>query len=305
MEIDAAEVTFPGHGGEPIGAFLARPVGAGPFPALVVVHEVHGPSDHVRGMARRFADEGFVAIAPDLWHRDRGKGFPEGSTDLAVLKAFVETVPDARMTGDLAAAARFLRTRPEVRRESVGTVGFCMGGIYAFHLACEPGAVRACVDFYGRLRYDRPSPAKPRGNLDRVAELRCPFLGIFGGMDNLIPLQDVLALKECLGARGFVIAYPRAGHAFMNETRPSYRKEEAEDAWGRTLLFLREHLAPETLPPGAGPAVPTYVPPQDDRRKRGPGNRHGPGRGPDRGPQRGPGHGPPRGPNRGNRGRPS
>jgi len=270
MDIAEAEVRLPGHGGDEIGGSLARPAGAGPWPALVLVHEVHGPSDHVRGMARRFAAEGFVAVAPDLWWRDRGKGFPEGATDLAVLKAFVETAPDARMVGDLAAAARFLRTRPEVRRESVGAVGFCMGGIYAFHLACEPGAIRACVDLYGRLRYDRPSPAKPRGNLDRVGELRCPFLGIFGGMDNLIPLKDVLALKESLGARGHVVAYPRAGHAFMNETRPSYREDDAKDAWRRTLLFLRESLAPETLPPDAGPAVPTYRPPGDHRRGRGP-----------------------------------
>ena len=260
MGIDASDVRFPGHGGDAVGGFLARPEGAGPWPALVVVHEIFGLSDHIRDVARRFAAEGFVALAPDLWERDRGKGFPEGETDLLRLRAFVESIPDERMTGDLSAAARFLRHRPEVRRDGVGTVGFCMGGIYAFHLACEPGTVRACVDFYGRLRYDNPSPAKPRGNLERVGDLRCPILGIFGAMDNLIPLKDVLALKETLGGRGAVIAYPRAGHAFMNDTRPSYREEDAKDAWRRTLLFLREHLAPETLPRGAGPAVPVYRP---------------------------------------------
>lgn len=255
-----AEVRFPGHGGEEIGGFLARPAGAGPWPALVVAHEVFGLSDHIRTVARRFAAEGFVALAPDLWSRDHGKGFPAGEADLLVLKAFVETIPDARMVGDLAAAARFLQARPEVRRDAVGTAGFCMGGIYAFHLACEPGVVKACVDFYGRLRYDHPSPHKPKGNLDRVRELKCPFLGIFGGMDNLIPLQDVLNLKESLGGRGHVIAYPRAGHAFLNDTRPSYREEEAKDAWRRTMLFLRENLAPDTLPPDASPAVPEYRP---------------------------------------------
>jgi carboxymethylenebutenolidase len=182
--------------------------------------------------------------------------------DLKVLRAFVETIPDERMVGDLAAAARWLRTRPEVRRDAVGTVGFCMGGIYAFHLACEPGAVQACVDLYGRLRYDRPTPAKPKGNLDRVGDLRCPLLGIFGAMDGFIPLKDVLALKESLGARGHVIAYPKAGHAFLNDTRPSYRPEEAADAWRRTLLFLRENLAPEALPPDAAPAVPRFHPKQ-------------------------------------------
>jgi carboxymethylenebutenolidase len=268
MDIQPAEVRFPGHGEEEIGGFLARPARAGPWPAVVVVHEVFGLTDHIRDMARRFAAEGFVALAPDLWCRDRGRTFPEGETDLLRLKAFVETVPDGRMTGDLAAAARHLRARPEVRRDAVGAVGFCMGGIYAFHLACEPGAVEAAVDFYGRLRYDHPSPLKPKGNLERVGELRCPLLGVFGAMDNLVPLKDVLALKESIGARGRVIAYPQAGHAFMNDTRPSYRESEAKDAWRRSVLFLREHLAPETVPPEVGTSVPVYRPPGGRRPKR-------------------------------------
>jgi carboxymethylenebutenolidase len=258
METREEEVRYPGHGGDAVPGFLASPAAGGPRPALVVVHEVFGPSDHVRAMARGFAAEGFVALVPDLWARDRGGAFPGGESDLKVLRAFVESVPDARMIGDLAAAARWLRERPGVRGEAVGTVGFCMGGIYAFHLACEPGAVAACVDFYGRLRYEPPSPLKPKGNLDRVGELRCPLLGVFGAMDNLVPLRDVLALKESLGGRGHVIAYPRAGHAFMNASRPSYREPEAKDAWRRALLFLREHLDPGSLPPGAPPAVPVF-----------------------------------------------
>ena len=153
-------------------------------------------------------------------------------------------------------------------------VGFCLGGIFAFHLACEEGTpVRACVDFYGRLRYGRPTENHPRAPLERVRELRCPILGVFGGTDELIPLRDVLALKETLGNRGSVIAYPRAGHAFLNDDRPSYREEDAKDAWRRAVLFLRERLAPDTLPEDAPPAVPEYKPPaakkgRHRRRKR-------------------------------------
>jgi carboxymethylenebutenolidase len=252
------DLRIPGHGGAEIAAVLERPAGAGPFPAVVLVHEIWGLTDHVRDLARRFAAEGFVALAPDLWSRDHGNGFPAGETDLVVLRAFVETIPDARMIGDLVAAAAHLKALPGIRHSAVGTVGFCMGGIYAFHLACETGDVAACVDFYGRLRYDRPSDIKPRGNLERVRDLRCPLLGIFGGMDHLVPLKDVLALKDSLGGRGAVIAYPRAGHAFLNDTRTTYRAEEAKDAWRRAILFLREKLAPDTLPPEAGPAVPEY-----------------------------------------------
>ena len=279
MDIEAAEARFPGHGGGEVGGFLARPAGPGTRPALVLVHEIFGPSEHSRDMARRFAAEGFEVLSPDLWWRDRGGAFPGGDADLPTLRAFVESIPDERMIGDLAAAAAFLRARPEVRPDGVGTVGFCMGGIYAFHLACERGAVKACVDFYGRLRYDRTSPRKPKGNLDRVAELRCPFLGIFGGMDDLIPLEDVLALKESLGPRGFVIAYPRAGHAFMNRGRPAYAAAEAEDAWRRSLLFLREKLAPETLPPDAAPAVPRFRPAGTGKGGGPGGRRRGAGKG--------------------------
>jgi carboxymethylenebutenolidase len=262
------DIRFPGHGGEEIAAVLERPAGPGPFPAIVLVHEVFGVTPHIRDLARRFAAEGFVVLAPDLWSRDRGRGFPEGEADVLVLKAFVETIPDAR----LVAAAGHLMGMEGVRRDRVGAVGFCMGGIFAFHLACEPGVVAACVDFYGLLRYDAPSPNHPRGNLDRVGELRCPFLGVFGGMDNLIPLRDMLTLKEALGGRGSVIAYPRAGHAFLDDTRPSWREEDAKDAWRRAVLFLRERLAPETLPPDAAPSVPVY---REGNGKKGRGKRRG------------------------------
>jgi carboxymethylenebutenolidase len=272
MEAEGAEATFPGHGGDPVPAFLARPAGPGPWPALVVVHEVFGPTDWIRSACRRLAGEGFLSLAPDLWARDRGRGFPEGTEDLKALKEFVGTVPAARITGDLAGAARFLAARPDVRRGAVGTVGFCMGGIFAFHLACEEGTpVRACVDFYGRIRYDASTPEHPRSPLERVRELKCPLLAVFGAMDHLVPLKDVLALKESLGGRGSVIAYPRAGHGFLNETRAAYREEEAKDAWHRAVLFLRERLAPDTIPPGLGPAVPEYRPPpsKKGRRRRG------------------------------------
>jgi carboxymethylenebutenolidase len=283
----ASDVRFSGHGDVEIGAFLARPNGAGPYPGVVLVHEIFGITSHIRDMARRFAAEGFVALVPDLWSRypERKIQVAEASTDLRplaeedliLLRQFVETVPDAQMIGDLAAAARLLQARAEVRKQGVGAVGFCMGGIYAFHMACEPLApLKACVDFYGRLVYPAPTPEKPRSNLERVKELRCPLLGIFGALDPLIPLVQVMRLKESLGGRGSVIAYPRAGHAFMNDTRPSYRPEDAADAWRRSLIFLRTHLAPETLPNDAGPAVPAFPKGKGSR----PGGRTGdPGRG--------------------------
>jgi len=264
-----SEVRFPGHGGEPVAGHLARPAGARPAPAVVLVHGIGGFDDHIRAVARRFAEEGFAALAPDLGERDRGRGFPQGTGDPAAPREPVAAPPDARIAGDLAGAARYLSTLPGVRRGAVGAVGFGAGGTWAFHLACERTApIKACVDFYGPLRRDPATPEKPKGNLDRVHELCCPLLGIFGAKDELIPLADVLALKEALGGRGAVIAYPRAGHGFHDDTRPSYREEEAKDAWRRAILFLRERMAPDTLPPDALPAVPDCRPPAGGGGKR-------------------------------------
>ena len=256
------EVRFPGNGGQEVGGVLLVPEGIGPWPAVVVVHEVRGPARHVLDAARSLAEEGFVALVPDLWSRERAAGrLPAEDADLAAWTAFVETVHHARIVGDLAAACRWLLERPETGPRAVGTVGFSMGGIFAFHLACERGApVRACVDICGRVRYGAPTPNHPRGPLDRVAELNAHVLGIFGGSDPLVPLADVLALKEALAGRGHVIAYPRAGHSFLDPASEEFREDDAEDAWRRTLLFLRERLAPETLNEEEGPSVPVYTP---------------------------------------------
>lgn len=256
------QVAFPGNGGQEIAGTLQLPEGSGPWPGVVVAHEVWGPTDYVSEAAAALAAEGFAALVPDLWSRDRAAGrLPPEDADLAAWTAFVETVHHARIVGDLVASCRFLLGRPEVGPRALGTVGFSMGGIFAFHLACERGAsIRACVDFYGRIRYARSTPNHPRSPLERVGELQAPVLGIFGGFDALVPLQDVLALKEALGARGHVIAYPRAGHSFLDPAAEAYREDDAEDAWRRALLFLRERLAPETLNEEEGPAVPVFKP---------------------------------------------
>ncbi len=290
-ETVTSKVIVAAHGGAEIGGFLARPESAGPHPALVLVHEIFGLTDYMQQTAERFAEEGFVTVVPDLWWRDTPDtpGEPLVETDLLKLREFVETIPDAQMIGDLVAAARWLRERPEVRKDGIGTAGFYMGGIYAFHLACEEGTpVKACVDFYGRITYPNPSDIKPRSNLQKVGELKCPLLGIFGGIDPFIPLQDVLHLKERVGGRGSIIAYPRAGHGFMAPDRGAYREDDADDAWRRTMIFLKEKLAPDLLEADAGPAVPEFVPKKQDKNWKNPhkNKRRGKGKGRGRGRKR-------------------
>jgi carboxymethylenebutenolidase len=156
-------------------------------------------------------------------------------------------LPDRRVLGDLAGAVELLRGRPEVRPESIGITGFCMGGQYALMAACTVSGIAACVSWYGMLRYAEKDEVKPASPLDLSPNLRCPYLGLFGAEDGIIPVADVEELRRILQREGktFEIeVYAGAGHAFFNDARPEmYRPEVAKRAWPRAVEFLRRYLA--------------------------------------------------------------
>jgi carboxymethylenebutenolidase len=241
LPVRDAAVTFM-QGGDRVPGYLAMPDDAnGPRPAVLVVQEVWGLDDHIRAVARRIAGEGFVALAPDLFSRE---GPPPGNT-IEVLRPFMFRIPDPRVVADLEAAMGYLRQSPSVKDKPIGAVGFCVGGTWARMLAARESGLAACVDFYGRLRYPELSPAKPFQPMDRVAEMRCPYLGLFGGDDPVIPQPDVDELKRRLEAAGrkFIIkVYEGAPHAFFNDSRPLYRNPPADAAWSETVRFLKLHL---------------------------------------------------------------
>ncbi len=211
-------------------------------PAIIIIPDVRGLSEHYRDIARRFAAEGFFALAVDLYSR-------EGAPDLPTMEsvfAWMQNLDDRRVLGDIEAAVRFLAIRPEVRSRSIGITGFCMGGQYALMAACSVTGLAACVSFYGMLRYAETTALKPASPLDLAPQLSCPFLGLFGADDAIIPGADVRELARILRRNGKVFQtklYPGAGHAFFNDTRPeAFRPDAARDAWRRALGFLRSHL---------------------------------------------------------------
>jgi len=159
---------------------------------------------------------------------------------------WIRGLDDRRVLGDVDAAARFLRSRVEVRRLSVGVVGFCLGGQYALMSACDPANFSACVSFYGMLRYAEHNERKPQSPLEMAPRLACPYLGFFGADDALIPKADVRELETILksnGKRYQTKTYAGAGHAFFNDRRPdAYRPDAAADAWTRAIAFFREIL---------------------------------------------------------------
>jgi carboxymethylenebutenolidase len=230
------------RGNDRIKAYAARLSREERLPAVIIIHDVRGLSEHYQGIARRFANEGFFALAIDLYSREGAPLLP----NVEAAFAWMRGLSDARVLADIGGAVRFLRSRPEVRPRSVGITGFCMGGQYALMAACTVPDLAACVSFYGMLRYAEKTPLKPQSPLDLAPDLSCPYLGLFGGDDTLIPRPDIKELESILRRAGKTFQtkiYRDAGHAFFNDERPdAYRPEAAKDAWARALAFFRAHL---------------------------------------------------------------
>jgi len=226
-------VSFPGDQGAPISAFLARPAeSAHPLPAVVVIQEWWGLNDHIKDISQRFAREGYVALAPDLYSR-MGNKVTKDPQEAAKL---MESLQSQAVLKDLnAAITTYLKRQPFVDPLKIGVIGFCMGGTFALMMAAHNSDVKAAVPFYGQVP---PS--------DSIKYLVAPVLYIHGGQDTWITKREAERLQQALqqyGRPGEVKSYPNAGHAFFNDTRPdAYRPVEAKDAWQRTLAFLGAHL---------------------------------------------------------------
>ncbi len=216
-------------GGDTVSAYLCVPEGKGPFPALVVVHEWWGLTDWVRDNAKDLAGRGYVALAIDLY-RGRVADNPEVAHEL------MRGLPEDRATRDLVAAVNFLKSRPDVKKTRVGSIGWCMGGGYSLATALNVPDLAACVVCYGRLVTDSSSAAK----------IPCPILGIFGAKDmGITPkdVQDFESLVKKMGKNIEVKEYQDAGHAFMNPGNTTgFKKADATDAWNRIYGFLDRTL---------------------------------------------------------------
>lgn len=218
------EVTF----GEARGYFAA-PGGSGPHPAILLVHEWWGLDDWIREDADRFAKQGYAALAVDLY---RGKV----THDPAVAHELSRGLPPDRASADLKAAFDYLAARPDVDRERIGVIGWCMGGGFALMFATAEPRLHATVVNYGHLMVEDAS----------ITKLNAPLLGNFGEADQGIPPADVKAFAAKLtkyGKLGDIKIYPGAGHAFMNpNNKDGYNEAAAQDAWSRIDAFFGRHL---------------------------------------------------------------
>jgi carboxymethylenebutenolidase len=247
-------VTFT-SGKDEITAYFARPLPVNAYPGVVVVHEWWGLNDQIKGVADRLAQEGYLAIVPDLY---RGKV----PTDAGYAHDLMRGVNENWAVGVIEGAAAWLRaTDARERRRSPGqrmpiaTLGFCFGGRLSLASAIQGADTQAMVMFYGSVETDQ-----------KVLEpIAIPVLGIFGNEDRGIPLDQVKAFEAALKAAGkkaTILVYTGVGHAFFNEERPGYDPDIAGDAWERTTMFLRDSLgrpavgARPVAPGGAAPTKP-------------------------------------------------
>ncbi len=218
-------------GDETVQAVLYTPAGKGPFPALIVIHEWWGLNDWVKEQGSKLADEGYEALAIDLY---RGKV----ATTADMAHELMRGVPDDRAKRDLHAAFEFLQAQPNVKKNRIGAIGWCMGGGYSLDVALQEPTLAADVINYGHLATD---PAQ-------IKKINAPVLGLFGGLDQGITPDDVhkfeAAMKQA-GKKVDIKIYDDAGHAFENpdnKNKPGYRPDDAADAWKRTVSFLAENL---------------------------------------------------------------
>jgi carboxymethylenebutenolidase len=237
------------HGGDLIPAYLARPLGDGPYPGVVVIHHMPGYDASTKEITRTFAVHGYTALCPNLHHRE-APGASPAEASRAVREA--GGVPDERCVGDVDAAARHLRDLPSSNGR-VGVIGYCSGGRQAYLVACTL-AFDAAADCYGGgvvASADQLTERAPVAPIDLTANLSCPLLGLFGAEDKRPSPADVAAIEAEIARHGKTHefhTYPDAGHAFFSVDRPFYRVEAALDGWQRIWDFFGRYLGPGTGP---------------------------------------------------------
>ena len=244
-KIATSDVTFDSDGSK-MGAYLARPAAPGSYPSVLILHEAFGLVEHERDVARRFANQGFIALAPNVYSRVGGL---KSASDMAEVRAKMFGISDAQLVRDFEAAAAFVRGQAGSNGK-VGCVGFCVGGRWTLLFACSSGKVDAAIDCWGgfimRATPDAAAtPERPTPIIDLVPNLHCPLYVVCGEEDqNPSPLdaEELRKRLELAGKNYQIEIFKNAGHAFFADYRPSYREKAAFELWPKMVNFFKTHL---------------------------------------------------------------
>jgi carboxymethylenebutenolidase len=238
--LTAGEVKIPVADGE-IPAYRAMPATGSAFPVVLVVQEIFGVHEHIKDVCRRFAKEGYCAIAPELYAR---QGDVSKLTDYREIFAqVVSKVPDAQVMSDLDAAVAWAAKTNIGDPARVAVTGFCWGGRITWLYAAHSPRLKAGVAWYGRLT-GQATELQPKYPLDVAADLKAPVLGLYGEKDSGIPLEDVEKMRAALAAAkqpSQIVVFPEAPHGFHADYRPSYREAAARDGWAQCLAWFRRN----------------------------------------------------------------
>jgi carboxymethylenebutenolidase len=228
-------------------AYCSAPAGKSNCPIILVVQEIFGVHEYIADVTRRFAQQGYLAIAPDLYKRQGDASKYDNISQL--LAELVAKVPDAQVMQDLDATVAWA-VKHGGNPKKIGITGFCWGGRQTWLYAAHNPNVKAGVAWYGKLE-GPTSPIMPSQAIDVVGKLKAPVLGLYGGQDTGIPVTSVNTFKEALAAAAKAgnhaaaesrfILYADAPHAFHADYRPSYREAAAKDGWQQALMWFREH----------------------------------------------------------------
>ena len=214
--------------GDTVNAVAYLPDGKGPFPAVIVIHEWWGLNDWVKEQANKLADQGYLALAVDFY---RGKV----ATTRDQAHELSRTSP-SRVVRDAQAAFAYLQSRPDVKKDKIGAIGWCWGGGYSLQLAIEEPTLAADVINYSDVS----------ASAEELKKINAPILGLFGAHDQGITPDDVKKFGEQLnklGKKGDITIYPDAGHGFQNPVNGAgYEPEDTADAWSKILMFFARHL---------------------------------------------------------------
>jgi len=234
----AGEVKIPVKGGD-MPAYHAMPATGGPFPVILVVHEVFGVHEYIKDVCRRLAKLGYLAVAPALYAR---QGDPSKIENVAeIVRDIVLKVPDEQVMSDLDATAVWVRSMGKSDIDRLGITGFCWGGRIVWLYAAHSLNIKAGVAWYGRIIGDR-TPMTPTYPIDVAGHLKAPVLGLYGEADSGIPIDTIENMRDELekaGKKSDIVLYPDTPHAFHADYRSSYRKGPAEDGWKRMLAWFK------------------------------------------------------------------
>ncbi len=239
--LTAGEVKIP-VGDMEIPAYRAMPAKGGPFPVALVVQEIFGVHEHIKDVCRRFAQLGYMAVAPELYAR---QGDVSNLKSIDEIRAIVSRVPDDQVMSDLDATVEYAKQTGKGDVARLGITGFCWGGRIVWLYAAHSKLLKAAVAWYGRLVGDK-SEFMPKHPLDAAADLKAPVLGLYAGKDAGIPLDSVEKMREALKKAKVdadIIVYPQAQHGFHADYRPSYNEANAKEGWSQLQAWFKKYGA--------------------------------------------------------------